>query len=758
MTRRAPGDHRCGRRRADRRFEFTDAAGARSAGAGVSRARLFAWIGVAAGIALAGVTGREATREPIAHDGYIVLAGDFHVHGFPDGIPPWDAVREARRRRLDVIALTSHNSMTGWWQWTHAPVTPPEASDVMVLPGEELTSAGYHLAVVGLSSTIPWRQSLAASAAAAHAQGAIAILAHPTTVEFQRRLTDEGLRAVDGVEVGHPGTQKSAARSASPKRSTARHWRSIPASPRSGRPIFTTSGRSACAGPTCLFASAPLPACSKRFARAGRCRVMDAVARRPRCTGHRILRRWSRSAAATTCRRRPMATRSRRAWGPPSRGPRSSRSSSSARDPRDPPRHAARLQKSVGSGADRQPFRRESRLSTAMMIRRVCALALIVASGAVLSAAQRAPDQKKPIPLRPIAPLDLPRTLDLYAAGHFDEAVQAVAKAGDEAGRNLRRHWAVTGAAWIDAEPGQRPKRLLAAAALALETEGIRAERGDWRLTEDPPCAAACVLDWAQVRLVERGAADAAERAWYLAAAALAGGVRDSRYLHRPVDVTRAARAAARADGPGARAIPRRSGASSRAGDGRGRPIHSPHRRRHAAPGPPRHRRACAAARSWVARDASPRTTPPRCSPRSSTIRPSAPRRALRLGYLHWAAGDDEAARAALSDGGRQGCRSPTRAISRSFCLAGSSSGAATRRRRCTRSGRRLTTRPGSQSAAMPARRWRCSAATPTGARPSRSVGADERRGDLDPWRQFLYGHHPHWPRSSRASRRGGEP
>ena len=176
----------------------------------MSRVRLFAWIGVAAGIALAGVTGRETTREPIAHDGYIVLAGDFHVHGFPDGIPPWDAVREARRRRLDVIALTSHNSMTGWWQWTHAPVTPPEASDVLVLPGEELTSAGYHLAVVGLSSTIPWRQSLAASASAAHAQGAIAILAHPTTVEFQRRLTDEGLRAMDGVEVGHPGTQKSA--------------------------------------------------------------------------------------------------------------------------------------------------------------------------------------------------------------------------------------------------------------------------------------------------------------------------------------------------------------------------------------------------------------------------------------------------------------------------------------------------------------------------------------------------------------------
>jgi hypothetical protein len=142
--------------------------------------------------------------------------------------------------------------------------------------------------------------------------------------------------------------------------------------------------------------------------------------------------------------------------------------------------------------------------------------------------------KQKPIPLRPIVPLDLGRALDLYAAGSFDDAVRTVARAGDEVGRNLRRHWPVTGQAWIDAEPGSRPRRLLVAAALALETENLRAERGDWSNTDDPPCAAPCVLDWAQLQLVERGTPDRAERAWYLAAAALAGGVRDWRYLQRP--------------------------------------------------------------------------------------------------------------------------------------------------------------------------------------------------------------------------------
>ena len=163
---------------------------------------------------------------------------------------------------------------------------------------------------------------------------------------------------------------------------------------------------------------------------------------------------------------------------------------------------------------------------------------------ALLAVARPAAEQRqrREVPLRSIAPLDLRRTLDLYAEGRFDEAVQAVARTGDEVGRNLRRHWPVTARAWIDGEPSGRPRRLLVAAALVLETENVRAERGDWRVSDEPLCAAACALDWAQSQLVERGAADRAERAWYLAAAALAGGVRDWRYLRRPVDPARVSR------------------------------------------------------------------------------------------------------------------------------------------------------------------------------------------------------------------------
>lgn len=171
--------------------------------------RVLAVLGVVLGIALGGMSDEPAVRPVLVYAGDTVLAADFHVHSFPDGLPPWEVAREARRRRLDAIALTSHNSMIGWRLWTHAPWTPPAARGVVVLPGEELTSAGYHAAVVGLATTIPWRQPIVASAAAARAQGAVAILAHPSGKDLRRVLDDEGLRSLDGVEVAHPAMDYS---------------------------------------------------------------------------------------------------------------------------------------------------------------------------------------------------------------------------------------------------------------------------------------------------------------------------------------------------------------------------------------------------------------------------------------------------------------------------------------------------------------------------------------------------------------------
>ena len=174
--------------------------------------RLAAALVILAGLLLTANAEVPAVRRRDMKAGYQVLAADFHVHSFPgDGLlPPWDLAVEARRRRLDAIALTNHNSMHSWrlTRWL-APIVG-RRDGALLIPGQELTAVGFHLAVAGISETIDWRQSAASAAAAAHAQGGVAIVAHPGR-ETWRFLSDADLAAVDGVEAAHPMSHVSEA-------------------------------------------------------------------------------------------------------------------------------------------------------------------------------------------------------------------------------------------------------------------------------------------------------------------------------------------------------------------------------------------------------------------------------------------------------------------------------------------------------------------------------------------------------------------
>jgi hypothetical protein len=167
--------------------------------------RLLAVLVAAAGLTLTGTTAPLPVRPPLQKAGYVVLAADFHVHSFPgDGLlPPWDLAIEARRRRLDAIALTNHNSTHSWHlaRWL-APMAG-RAGAARLIPGVEVTAVGYHLAAVGLTEPIAWRQPAVAAVAAIHAKGGVAIAAHPTRRSW-RFLDDAAIAALDGVEVAHP--------------------------------------------------------------------------------------------------------------------------------------------------------------------------------------------------------------------------------------------------------------------------------------------------------------------------------------------------------------------------------------------------------------------------------------------------------------------------------------------------------------------------------------------------------------------------
>jgi hypothetical protein len=167
--------------------------------------RAIAWLAVLAGLALSMTADPIPDRPRVMKGGYIVLAADLHVHSFPgDGIlPPWDLAVEARRRHLDAIALTNHNSTHSWRlaEWLSPGISG--AGGALMLPGVELTAVGYHLAVVGVTWPVAWRQSAAAAAAAVHAAGGVAIAAHPSKRSWPA-LDDAAVRVLDGVEVAHP--------------------------------------------------------------------------------------------------------------------------------------------------------------------------------------------------------------------------------------------------------------------------------------------------------------------------------------------------------------------------------------------------------------------------------------------------------------------------------------------------------------------------------------------------------------------------
>ncbi len=140
-------------------------------------------------------------KEPLRRGPWIMLEGDFHVHTrFSDGfLFPIDAVLEAERQGLDVLAITEHNTA---WPGLLAAAYAERHSPVIALSGEEVTTRDYHLIAVGLERSIPGGMPVEDTLAAIHAQGAVAIAAHPVKMYWETYAPV--LSELDGAEVLHP--------------------------------------------------------------------------------------------------------------------------------------------------------------------------------------------------------------------------------------------------------------------------------------------------------------------------------------------------------------------------------------------------------------------------------------------------------------------------------------------------------------------------------------------------------------------------
>ena len=141
----------------------------------------------------------------------------------------------------------------------------------------------------------------------------------------------------------------------------------------------------------------------------------------------------------------------------------------------------------------------------------------------------------EPAAIAQVRRLEVAAALDAYAQGRYDEALGPVRYLSRDASRDFRQQLVLRGVQWVDAPAADRPRRVLAAAAFALEFERMRAERGEWQAGGEQDCAGRCVIEWACTLLQSRGPADDAEHVWMLASMALAHGARDWSFLQTPI-------------------------------------------------------------------------------------------------------------------------------------------------------------------------------------------------------------------------------
>ena len=118
-----------------------------------------------------GNAGRAASRMTV--ETFVRVDLHNHTHYSPDSIlTPKQFVREARRRRLDVVAVTDHNTIRG-------ALAVRELADFPVIIGEEVRSEDGEILGLFLSEEIPKGLSAGDTIARIKDQGGIVGVPHP---------------------------------------------------------------------------------------------------------------------------------------------------------------------------------------------------------------------------------------------------------------------------------------------------------------------------------------------------------------------------------------------------------------------------------------------------------------------------------------------------------------------------------------------------------------------------------------------------
>ncbi len=134
-------------------------------------------------------------------DGLRLACGDMHTHeflSFDARVHPQDFLATLQRRNNDFVVVTDHNTALGgglvrWWGQV-------AGFPVLVITGEEVTTASWHVGALGVKSTISRWLDINDTMDEIHRQGGIAIVNHPSAIYHRNVLPVLESGKADGYE------------------------------------------------------------------------------------------------------------------------------------------------------------------------------------------------------------------------------------------------------------------------------------------------------------------------------------------------------------------------------------------------------------------------------------------------------------------------------------------------------------------------------------------------------------------------------
>jgi predicted metal-dependent phosphoesterase TrpH len=124
------------------------------------------------------------------------LKVDLHVHtrhSHDAFISPKTLVACARRKGIDAVAITDHNTVKGLREFC-------KIEEILIIPGVEVETLEGHVLALNVTDLVESGLSIAETADKIQDAGGLAIAAHPTVL-FKRSLEVECAGDLDAIEV-----------------------------------------------------------------------------------------------------------------------------------------------------------------------------------------------------------------------------------------------------------------------------------------------------------------------------------------------------------------------------------------------------------------------------------------------------------------------------------------------------------------------------------------------------------------------------